>query len=414
MKKLSSLSIYCLIFLFLFSCSREQDDYEDRAESLAHEFIIVDGHVDLPYRLNNNPEDVSGSTDDGDFDYDRAKAGGLNAPFMSIYVPARYQQTGNAMDVADSLIAIVRGLETDYPDKFAVATSPQQIEQQFEEGLISLPMGLENGAPIGDDLSNVQALYDKGIRYITLAHSKDNQISDSSYDTTKNTHNGLSPFGEDVVREMNRVGIMVDISHVSDSAFYDVMEISEAPVIASHSSARFFTPGFERNMSDSMITQLAANNGVIMINFGSNFISDSSRVSADSVQAIISRRLEEKGLERSDPEAQEYIDETWEQNYRYATVSEVADHFDHIVNLAGIDHVGFGSDFDGVGNTLPVNLKDVSDYPNLIAELLDRGYTKDDIRKITHGNIFRVWNEVAETAERLSSEEGPQNMGGDN
>lgn len=414
MKKLSSLSVYFLIFLFLFSCSRERESYEDQAEELAHEFIIVDGHVDLPYRLRANPEDVSGSTEGGDFDYERAKEGGLNAPFMSIYIPARYQETGNAMAVADSLISIVRDLETDYPEKFAVATSPQQIEKQFQEGLISLPLGLENGAPVGDDLSNVQTLYDKGIRYITLAHSKDNQISDSSYDTTENTHNGLSAFGEDVVREMNRVGIMVDISHVTDSAFYDVMEISEAPVIASHSSARFFTPGFERNMSDSMITRLAENNGIIMINFGSNFISDSSRVSADSVRAQINRRLEEMELERSDPEAQEYINETWEQNYHYATVSEVADHFDHVVNLVGMDHVGFGSDFDGVGNTLPIGLKDVSDYPNLIAELLDRGYTKDDIRKITHGNIFRVWNEVIETAERLSAEESPQNMGSDN
>jgi membrane dipeptidase len=386
--------------LFL-SCSREES-YEDEADRLAHQFIIVDTHVDLPYRLQSNPEDVSIETSGGDFDYERAKEGGLNAPFMSIYIPARYQQAGGAKAIADSLINLVEGLTTDHPDKFAIATSPAEIEKQFKKELISLPMGMENGAGIEGDIGNIQYFYDRGIRYITLTHSKDNRISDSSYDTTA-THGGLSDFGKEVVKEMNRTGMMVDISHVSDSAFFDVMEITEAPVIASHSSARYFTQGFERNMSDSMMTVLADNGGTIMINFGSNFISDSSRTSADSVRAMISRQLDEKGLERSSEEAQEYIDETWSQNYRFATIAEVADHFDHVANLVGIDHVGIGSDYDGVGNTLPTGLKDVSTYPNLIQELLDRGYTKDDIRKITHANIFRVWNKVHEVAQTLSA-----------
>lgn len=389
--------IGCLLFL---SCSREES-YDDRAEELAHEFIIVDTHVDLPYRLRSNPEDVSVLTENGDFDYERAQEGGLNAPFMSIYIPARYQQAGGAKAVADSLINLVEGLTTDHPDKFVIATSPDEIERQFEEGLISFPMGMENGAGIEDNLGNIQYFYDRGIRYITLTHSKDNQISDSSYDTT-GTHGGLSNFGEKVVKEMNRVGVMIDVSHVSDSAFYDVMEITEAPVIASHSSARYFTPDFERNMSDSMMTLLAKNGGTVMINFGSTFISDSSRVSSDSVDALIERHLEEEGMERSSEEAQEYIKETFSQNFDYATVADVADHFDHVVNLIGIDYVGIGSDYDGVGDTLPEGLKDVSSYPNLIRELLDRGYTKDDIRKITHANVFRVWNKVDETAETLS------------
>ena len=389
--------IGCLLFL---SCSREES-YDDRAEELAHEFIIVDTHVDLPYRLRSNPEDVSVLTENGDFDYERAQEGGLNAPFMSIYIPARYQQAGGAKAVADSLINLVEGLTTDHPDKFVIATSPDEIERQFEEGLISFPMGMENGAGIEDNLGNIQYFYDRGIRYITLTHSKDNQISDSSYDTT-GTHGGLSNFGEKVVKEMNRVGVMIDVSHVSDSAFYDVMEITEAPVIASHSSARYFTPDFERNMSDSMMTLLAKNGGTVMINFGSTFISDSSRVSSDSVDALIERHLEEEGMERSSEEAQEYIKETFSQNFDYATVADVADHFDHVVNLIGIDYVGIGSDYDGVGDTLPEGLKDVSSYPNLMRELLDRGYTKDDIRKITHANVFRVWNKVDETAETLS------------
>jgi membrane dipeptidase len=401
MKCYSSYIILLLSCLLFLSCSREES-YEDEADRLAHQFIIVDTHVDLPYRLQSNPEDVSIETSGGDFDYERAKEGGLNAPFMSIYIPARYQQAGGAKAIADSLINLVEGLTTDHPDKFAIATSPAEIEKQFKKELISLPMGMENGAGIEGDIGNIQYFYDRGIRYITLTHSKDNRISDSSYDTTA-THGGLSDFGKEVVKEMNRTGMMVDISHVSDSAFFDVMQITEAPAIASHSSARYYTEGFERNMSDSMMTMLADNGGTIMINFGSNFISDSSRTSADSVRAMISRQLDEKGLERSSEEAQEYIDETWSQNYRFATIAEVADHFDHVANLVGIDHVGIGSDYDGVGNTLPTGLKDVSTYPNLIQELLDRGYTKDDIRKITHANIFRVWNKVHEVAQTLSA-----------
>lgn len=400
MKHFKPLILAILGCLLLLSCSKEES-LENNAEELAQEFIIVDTHVDLPYRLQNNPEDVSERTDNGNFDYERAKEGGLNAPFMSIYIPARYQEAGGAKNMADSLINLVEGLTTDNPEKFAIATSPQEIEQQFSEGLISLPMGMENGVGLEGDLSNIKYFYDRGIRYITLAHSKDNRISDSSYDTT-DTYGGLSTFGEEVVKEMNRVGMMVDISHVSDSAFYDVMKITEAPVIASHSSARYYTQGFERNMSDSMITMLAENGGTIMINFGSDFISDSSRTSSDSVRAHISRWLDENDMDRSNPEAQEYMESYRDQNYRYATVSEVADHFDHVVNLVGIDHVGIGSDYDGVGDTLPVGLKDVSTYPNLIQELLDRGYTKDDIRKICYENIFRVWNKVAETAETFS------------
>ena len=392
--------ISCVLFL---SCSREES-YDEKAGDLAHEFIIVDTHVDLPYRLKSHPEDVSEKTKDGDFDFERAKDGGLNAPFMSIYIPARYQQTGGAKAVADSLIDLVEGITTDHPEKFAIATSPEEIEQQFKKGLISLPMGMENGAPIEKDLSNVEYFYDRGIRYITLTHSKDNQISDSSYDTT-DTHGGLSDFGKKVVKEMNRVGMMVDVSHISDSAFYDVMEITEAPVIASHSSARYFTPGFERNMSDSMITMLAENGGTIMINFGSDFISAASRTSSDSLDAHVSRWLKENNMQRTDPEAKEYIREYREQNYHYATVSEVADHFEHVANLVGIDHIGIGSDFDGVGNTLPKGLKDVSGYPNLIQELMDRGFTKDDIRKICYENIFRVWKKVSETAETLKQKE---------
>src|SRR5690606_15491210 len=259
-------------------------------------------------------------------DYERAKKGGLDAPFMSIYIPASYQNKpdfGKAL--ADSLIDMVRQIATGLPDKFALALTPDDIERNAAAGKISLPMGMENGAPIGKSLANIKYFYDRGIRYITLTHSRDNQICDSSYDT-KHTWNGLSPFGVEVVKEMNRVGIMVDISHVSDSAFYDVIAVSSAPVIASHSSCRHFTPGFERNMSDDMIRALARNGGVIQINFGATFVDSVARQNGeilDNVMADLKRRK----LTSRDPEAQPIIAASGKTaNELYSDVQRVADH----------------------------------------------------------------------------------------
>lgn len=376
-----------------------------KADSLAHALIITDGHVDLPYRLKNNGIDriteengeVVIDAGEGDFDYERAKEGGLDAPFMSIYIPTEYQETGGAKEVADSLIDLVESIANTYPDRYALAGSPAEVEQNFEAGKISLPMGMENGAPIGDDLSNVQYFFNRGIRYITLSHGTDNQITDSSYDTTA-THGGLSDYGRDVVREMNRVGIMVDVSHISDSAFFDVMEITEVPVIASHSSVRHFTPGFERNMSDELIRALGENGGVIQINFGSDFLTKESQDSRAEVRERVSRDLEAQGLTEEDSAAQPIRERHQREGYKYSNVEVVADHIDHVVNLIGIDHVGFGSDYDGVGDTLPEGLKDVSTYPNLIAELLRRGYSEEDIAKISYQNVFRVWNAVLDQA----------------
>ncbi len=242
--------------------------------------------------------------------------------------------------------------------------------------------------------------FNKGIRYITLTHSKDNQISDSSYDTTY-TWNGISPFGEEVISEMNRVGIMVDISHVTDSAFYDALRLSKAPMIASHSSCRKFTPGFHRNMSDQMIKDLAAKDGVIHINFGSTFLSKESREKFDAMDSVLTNYRAETGLSRNDSTYEAYAKQYAQDNDVFADVQIVADHIDNVVNLAGIDFVAFGSDFDGVGNSLPKGLKDVSMYPNIIAELLKRGYSEEDIAKICYKNTFRVWNKVIEIASGL-------------
>lgn len=410
------LVLFVIAIVISFGCtspdSQNQPQTKSQAEEstsatgkeLAQKYIIVDGHIDVPYRLQNNWEDISDSTQSGDFDYPRAKEGGLDAPFMSIYIPVQYQETGGAKAVADSLINMVRGIADDHPDKFAIATSPEEIRTHFKKGLISLPMGMENGAPIGTDLSNIRYFYDRGIRYITLAHSRDNKISDSSYDTTEDTHNGLSDFGMEVVQEMNRVGMMVDVSHITDEAFFDVMEVTQAPVVATHSSVRHFTPGFERNMSDTLITRLAENNGVIMINFGSTFLDSTSNKSSTRVRAEIEEEIEERGLEPGSKEAQEFSETYFEENFQYSTVEKVADHIDHVVELVGIEHVGLGSDYDGVGNTLPTGLKDVSSYPNLFDELLDRGYSEEDIQKIASGNIFRVWEQVNEVAENMQSQ----------
>ncbi|HYC83667.1 MAG TPA: membrane dipeptidase, partial [Chryseosolibacter sp.] len=234
-------------------------------------------------------------------------------------------------------------------------------------------------------------------RYVTLTHAKDNQICDSSYDTT-HTWNGLSPFGEKVVAEMNRVGIMVDISHVSDSAFYDVLRLTNVPVIASHSSCRHFTPGFERNMADDMIRALAKNGGVIQINFGANFLDSVARKN-DTLRDSLETILKEKNLTSADAEAQPIIAQFGKAHRElFSDVERVADHIDHVVRLVGVDHVGIGSDFDGVGDSLPLGLKDVSTYPNLIAVLLKRGYSPEDIEKICSKNVFRVWNKVIEAA----------------
>lgn len=377
----------------------QSDPLWQQAEKLAKEFLISDGHIDVPYRLTNKWDDISERTSGGDFDYPRALAGGLDAPFMSIYIPSSYQETGGAKAFADTLIDMVYGLTTSHPSKFAPASSTDELLANFKGGLISLPMGMENGAPIEDDLSNVEYFRDRGIRYITLTHSTDNLIGDSSYDTT-GTWGGLSPFGKDVVAEMNRVGIMVDISHVSDNTFYDVLKLTKTPVIASHSSARHFVPGWERNMSDDMMKELAKNGGVIMVNFGSTFISAESRARRTLTRSLVNQFVRSRGLDPDSKEAQKYQAEIAEKYPMiYADVEDVADHFDHIVKLAGIDHVGFGSDYDGVGDTLPVGLKDVASYPNLIYVLLKRGYTEADIRKICSGNLLRVWRKVEKVAE---------------
>ncbi len=407
---MKSLSIALLLVVCgLWACQQQQQqsqskpltdaELHEKANRLAHQFIIVDTHVDVPYRLREKMADISQSTVEGNFDYPRAKAGGLDAPFMSIYVPAEYEEKGGAKKLADSLIDMVEKFATDWPDKFAVAKSVADVQAQFAQGLISLPMGMENGSPIEGKLENLRHFYDRGIRYITLAHSKSNHISDSSYDPN-HQWNGLSPFGKKVVAEMNRLGIMIDVSHVSDSTFYQVIRLTKAPVIASHSSCRYFTPGWERNMDDEMIKRLAKNGGVIQINFGSSFLNDSVRQAEDKMWKYIQDNKINPNSDAGKASLQKFRSEN---KIGYADIADVIAHIDHVVKLVGVDHVGFGSDFDGVGDSLPTGLKSVADYPNLIYELLKKGYADADIQKICSGNLLRVWAEVEKVAQKLQA-----------
>ena len=403
MKKILFLIVFFNVnTLFAQNSPFSDDQLKAKADELAHKYIITDGHVDLPYRLKiknfrleREYMDIPVQTTEGDFDYVRAKKGGLSAPFMSVYIPAYYQKTGKEKLLADSLIDMVKGIIKAHPDKFADGDTPQSIDENFKKGLISFPMGMENGAPLLQ-LSDVKYFYDRGIRYVTLTHGKDNLICDSSYDD-KETWKGLSPYGKQIVKEMNRVGMMVDISHVSDKTFYQVMKMSKKPCIASHSSCRAFTPGFKRNMSDDMIKKLGKNGGVIQINFGTSFLDEKARLDIKEKEEMLNVKLKVNGLKESDKAAEPIIKEFQKEHpILFADVETVANHIDHVRKLIGIDHIGIGSDFDGVGDTLPTGLKDVSQYPNLIYALLKRGYTEGDIAKICYQNVWRVWKKVQE------------------
>lgn len=367
------------------------ESLHDRAVAIAQKHMLIDTHIDVPYRLEEDWEDVSKATKRGDFDYPRAVKGGLNAPFMSIYIPASLEKTGGSFLLANKLIDSMEALVGRAPDKFAMAYSSADLQRNFKAGKLSLALGMENGSPIEGKLENLTHFYQRGIRYITLTHSESNHIADSSYDIRR-PWKGLSPFGEKVVAEMNRLGIMIDISHVSDKAFYKVIELTKAPVIASHSSLRAYVPGFERNMDDEMIKALAKNGGVIQINFGSSFVVSQANQWGLQLKAA----AKAAGKDANDKAFEEEYKK--QHPYPFANVDTVIQHINHVRDLVGIDHVGIGSDFDGVGDSLPEGLKDVSMYPNLIEGLLKAGYSEADIEKVMSGNLLRVLKQVEKTA----------------
>jgi membrane dipeptidase len=376
----------------------------ERARDLARRLIVVDTHIDVPYRLEEGWEDVTRPTEGGHFDFERARRGGLDAAWMSIYVPASHQTTGGAKALADRLIDRVEALVGRAPDRAVIATSPAAVEAAARAGKLALPMGIENGAAIESDLANLAHFHRRGVRYITLTHGKNNLICDSSYEKPDHRRwHGLSPFGRQVIAEMNRLGILVDLSHVSDEAFDQALAASAAPPIASHSSLRHFTPGFERNVDDARLAALAAQGGVVQIAFGSAFVTAAANRAVLEEFAAGERFQEEQGLDEEDARVAAFRKEHRKSHpIPLATIDDVADHVDHAVRVAGIDHVGIGSDFDGI-DALPPGLESVADYPNLIAELLARGFTEAQLERFLGGNLLRVWREAEQVARRLAA-----------
>tara|TARA_B100000287_G_scaffold433516_1_gene495436 strand:+ start:387 stop:1520 length:1134 start_codon:yes stop_codon:yes gene_type:complete len=365
-----------------------------KAIKYSKDFIIADGHIDLPYRLNKEGLLFEKNIDldyesDGNFDIPKAKRGGLDSPFMSIYIPSDKSES-EAYEFANSLIDLVENI-INSNEELHYAYSPSDVIENFNKHKISLPMGMENGSALGNNIDNLKYFFDRGIRYITLTHAKSNQICDSSYDRERKW-GGLSDFGKKLIEEMNNIGMMIDVSHVSDDAFFDIMKISKKPVIASHSSPRALTPGFERNLSDEMIELISQNNGVVLINFGSSFVnSKSNRMFSEINNTVEKWRIENK-IKTEDKELERYKNLLIKKMNPFADIEDVLDAIDHVNNLVGDDHIGFGSDYDGLGNTLPNNLKDVSTFVNLIEGLIRRGYSKESIEKICYKNFFRVWN----------------------
>lgn len=371
---------------------------QDAARKLAQDAVIVDTHIDAPGILMDTWADLGIEAKDREFDYPKARAGGLDVAFMSIYTSAGQDADGSAWQVANAMIDGVEALVQRHPDRFALLTSPRDTARLLQGGRVLLPLGMENGAPIGDKLANLQFFFDRGVRYITLAHSANNRIADSSYVIEKKW-NGLSPFGRDVVKEMNRLGIMVDVSHLGDASAMEAIRLSSVPVIASHSAFRHFTPDFERNISDDIAKAVAAKGGVVQVPFGTAFIDPASAADTQAHFRAINdfdhRNAELKAQGKPELDSAQF-DKDWAAAHpvRQSTLAQVLEQIDYGVKLVGIDHVGIGSDFDGVGGELPNELKTVADFPKLVAGLQARGYKDADIRKILGGNLLRAWAQI--------------------
>ena len=371
----------------------------ERARTFAQRHLIVDTHIDAPYRLFREAADLGNPVPEREFDYPRARRGGLDVAFMSIFTPASAADAGESRRIADELVDLVEALAMMHPGKFAVVTCSDDVARLHRSERVALALGMENASPLEGTPANVDHFVARGIRYVSLAHARSNRYADSSYDLDE-PWEGLSELGRETVRELNRRGVMLDISHLSDKAAWQVLELSEAPVIASHSSLRHFVPGFHRNMSDDMVKAVAEGGGVVQINFGSGFVSQEARAWTmrrdAALVAHFRGRPSDTGARRAFMDAY-----AAQQPYPFATLDTVLDHIDRVVSLAGIDHVGLGSDFDGVGDTLPTGLKDVGEFPNLVAGLMGRGYDETAMAKILGTNLMRVWADVERLGERF-------------
>ncbi|MDO5504961.1 MAG: dipeptidase [Pseudoxanthomonas suwonensis] len=375
----------------------------DAARALAQDAIIVDTHIDAPGMLMDGWLDLGDDAPGREFDWPKARAGGLDVAWMSIYTSAGDDASGAAWDVANRQIDAVRALASQHPDKFGLMLSPREVQAR-EGGRVLLPMGMENGAPLGDDLSRVAFFFERGIRYITFSHSASNRLSDASYGVERKW-NGLSPFGREVIAEMNRLGMMVDVSHLSDQAAMQAIEASTVPVIVSHSAFRHFTPGFERNISDEVAKAVAARGGVIQIPFGTAFVNPAA--AANMQTKFREREAIRQRNERAEAEGRPLEDiAAFNRAFDAANptpqtpLSAVIEQIEYGRELVGIDHIGLGSDFDGVGGELADGLRTVADFPNLIAALQARGWSESDLRKLLGGNFLRTWTAIEDGARR--------------
>lgn len=399
MRSLLAAACSAALFATVFTAPARADQPLSAGQRFAQEAIIVDTHIDAPYLLMQSWADLSVDTPNVEFDYPRARQGGLDVAFMSIYTSPEEDDAGQARQIAHTQIDSVEAMVGRNPEKFALLRSPNDYPRLQSGQRVLLALGMENGAPIGDDLSQLARFHARGVRYITLAHSQNNRISDSSYALDKRWK-GLSPFGEKVVDEMNRLGIMIDVSHLSDDAVRDVLARSKAPVIASHSGLRHFTPGFERNLSDELARAVAKKGGVVQIVFGNTFVDPASAADTQAeFRAIADFKREEAAAKaRGEKPAQsmEAFEAAWKKAHppRKVAIDAVLDQIEYGVKLLGADHIGIGSDFDGVNGALPDGLRSVADYPNLIEGLKARGLSDDDIRKVLGANLLRVWGEV--------------------
>ena len=387
-----------IIIVILSSCKSKTKEKTDEdlwkiAQKICENNIILDAHIDWPDKHLSFPEDISKKTTKGDFDFVRSKDGGLNVVLSVAYINSSYGVDKGRI-IVDSVIKLISGYTYTYPDKFALANNPHDIKENFKNNLLSLPLCLENGMPIGNDISYLKYLKDRGIVYITLNHNKVNQISDSNFDENRKW-NGLSPFGLEVIKEMNRLGIMIDISHSTDSTVFQSLRYSKAPIIASHSSCRHFTPGLERNLSDTLIKAIAYKNGVIMVNLCSMFLDSTCMKNC----SYLLNWYQSNGIDMDSEEGIDFALKYGETHQIKSNSEQVVDHIEHIIKLVGIDYVGIGSDYDGMGPSQPTDLPDVSCYPTIVFELLKRGYSENDIKKILSGNFLRVWDKVIKVAD---------------
>ncbi len=403
----SGLLLLALIVSSGASTAAQSDPALERARKILRSVPLIDGHNDLAWEIRTSeaaPRDVAaydlrGRTR-GHTDFERLKAGQLGAQFWSIYVPGELKDSGYARIQLEQF-DIARRTIARYPDRLALALSAADNERDFKRGRIASLLGMEGGHVIENSLGALRVYYELGARYLTLTHNVTLDWADAAADSAR--HGGLTEFGREVVREMNRMGMLVDLSHVSPGTMSDALDVAEAPVIFSHSSARALT-NHVRNVPDSILQRLPDNGGVVMVTFVPAFVSQEV-ADYEAMETVEIERL--KAQVSDSVEGKRLFDEWRAAHPRpQATLAQVADHFDHVRKVAGVDHVAVGSDFDGIQHT-PVGLEDVSTFPQLFAELIRRGWTDDDLRKVAGKNLLRVLRAAESTAVRLQRERQP-------